>query len=225
MITHKKLWMIVEFVAFNVIIFCICGNSWIWSHIMCLLLPFVPYLYRKETRSIRIIFKEMGLTSHKLCMQIILGLGVIFIPLSIGFIVFYLCSMIFPNDYKFIFHLFPSSQRSFDQIVYIALSQLFISVTEELFFRSYYDFRLSEIVSIKWIQLFIAAFIFALPHTEMSSGILPFILGGLNTFSANFMNGYLKYRIKNYTIISCIIQHTISNYIMLFVYHVSLQVL
>ena len=209
----------------------IIGASIVWPNIrvLHLLLLFfgvvVPFVLLPEKVSLASIPRQLGFQKQKIPVQIVYGILsaiVCYLGYLILTIVFYWTVM--RGSYTIeIVNLLPSySQATPVQFIMMFLLILEIVFCEEIFFRGYLMNRLGQLVSNRYLAIFMVAMIFGVAHIPGQIEYLDSITGFYGIFVwrflVSFIPGLFWVNFKNYTLLSTMTTHLIVNFCAYFLF-------
>lgn len=224
--TKVRLWLEV---IFSVIVTLATMMIWPSIRVLHLLLLFfgiiVPFILLPKKVSLTSIPRLLGFQKQKIPVQIVYG-ALSAIACYLGYliltIVFYWTVM--RGSYTIeIVNLLPSySQATPVQFIMMFLLILEIVFCEEIFFRGYLMNRLGQLISNRYLVIFIVAIIFGIAHIPEQIGSLDSIIDFYGVFTwrflVSFIPGLFWVNLKNYTLLSTMTTHLIVNFCAYFLF-------
>lgn len=222
----RRLWLEVIFSYITVL-----ASIMIWQnvrilHIVLLLFGIViPFILLPEKVSFSDISQQLGFQRQKIWTQIFFGIlsaVACYVSYLVLTTVFY-WTVLRGNYTIEIIYLLPSySQATPRQIMMLILLILEIVFCEEIFFRGYLMNRFGQLISNQYLSVFIIAMIFGLAHMPGQISDLDSITGLYEVFVwrfiVSFIPGMFWVKLKNYTLLSTMTAHLITNHCAYFLF-------
>lgn len=224
--SRLRLWLevIISFIA-------VMASIMIWQnvrilHIALLLFGIViPFILLPEKVHFADIPRQLGFQRHNIPVQIFYGILSALACYASYLVLTAVCYWtVLRGNYTIeIISLLPSySQATPTQIMMLILLILEIVFCEEIYFRGYLMNRFGQLISNQYLSVFIIAMIFGLAHMPGQISDLDSITDLYAVFVwrfiVSFIPGLFWVKLKNYTLLSTMTAHLITNFCAYFLF-------